>query len=293
MNALHQIHRFSSLVITGLALTVSSSVAFAGDTSVGSAAISPIVAGQLGDPNGSYLNNNKYREQTIDPFAGDATYADRKRAEYADRFRNYEMRNSYHLNSHYEERAHIEEIQSYQKSMLGELRKLHLDAETAKMRKNAEKDPSLNTWIKPMVFLAGVYAFYSGEKMTWSLTDSSRLSAQSKFENRSGSLEYFSQSINANVSVANQPAKENAAAVGETHAKKVDRMRAGLSRALGVFGLHSGVAYGAQSRALTASLSRQIIPYVTGVLDSTRSVGVLGYDAYREDAVKLLFGMNF
>lgn len=246
--------------------------------------------------NSTYLNNFKYRATTFDILAGDSNYGYRKQQEYNELVRDYELRSTYHLLSRYEESAYQKRIQDYSKSMLTELRKMHTDAETRKMRKNAEKDPNARIIVKPAVVLAGIYAFYSGEKMNWSLSSDTQLTAQTKIEERWGNFELLSPSINGSIFVS-QPKASSEATDGavqtapDPKAKKADRVRTSVSRAIPVFDLSSAVSYGADSRSFTASLSRPLMPYVTGVVDSTRTLGPS--DGFKEETLRVLFGMSF
>lgn len=247
--------------------------------------------------NSSYLANRKEgltREQDAMEEIISHDRVLRKKQEFSDMTRNYDMRSNYNVVSKEEERQHLEQMNSFSKSVVSEVRDQQVKKNLRNLRQASEREENLRAIRRPVEFLAGLYAFYQGEPVKVKLADSkdTKVEASAVLPSKTASVGVSSPIVNGGVSHSISAQEANQKNVGIQDQPKAETTTVSLSRPL-PWAMSSGISYGVATTTMTASLSKGIAGGLSSTVQSTRSLQPGNTGTVNQESVRLDYGVRF
>ncbi|MBC7693027.1 MAG: hypothetical protein H7222_14790 [Methylotenera sp.] len=235
------------------------------------------------NPNNSFLStldpqlNQKSSEPLFDPRVS----ADMQ-MRYNDMNREYDMRKTHDLVSMEEEREHNRKMSQFSRQAATAYGRGHVAVKLANLQRSIENEPSL---ARPAAVVVAAAAIYTGKEMKYRVTDDTHLVGRTDGPNREANFRIDSPLLDSRLDYKagfdDQPA--NLLNQHET-------MKVSVARGLPLWNLRSGLTYGSSSATVTASISKQLNPNLTCVVDSAHSSRS---DQTSQESVKLYYGLSF
>ena len=240
------------------------------------------------NPNDSFLVNLQ-RNASLSS-EGDAGFLDPKfavevRQQYDDMVRTYELRRQYGLVDPHEEAGHDQQMNDLKNSVVNQVRLYQMKKNLKKVEKMALRDESLRFIAKPVAVAGAITAVASGAPLSFDLTDSTRLTTRTNVRDQTSQIALASP-----LGVGSLDFAGKAPDTTPDPTVTAERYRFSLLRDLPL-SMTSGLSYGSTTSTVSASLSKQIMPNLTCVLDSTHPLYENGRS--KQETFRLLYGINF
>jgi len=163
---------------------------------------------------------------------------------------------------------------------------------TRRLRRAVDNDPNLAKIRTPAGIILGAVAISQGEPVKWDVSESTRVTAHGKVQDRAGQLSLSTKIVDSGFSYNGKVPKVSAwdGIPGATP----EHMNFSVSRSLPWIQTNSSLSYGMSSNTVTAGLSRPIItPNLTAIVGTTRTVGEQRLGFKSDERVQLVYGINF
>lgn len=218
----------------------------------------------------------------------------RMRNDYRSMTKDYEMRRQYELTTLQDDREQTNRMSDFARQVVKNAQNSVIQKNMKKVRQAAEKTELYSLVRRPMGFLIGVYAVYSGEPLTWKIDESTEFLARSDFRAQRGELRLNSTIVRGSLDVLTSvPASADDQLKQDPNRAPVDKYRLSLGRPLPIWQLSSGLSYGITTSRVTASLSKQLTDHLACIVDTSRLMKPTRSVDPGQQSLRLEYGLNF
>jgi hypothetical protein len=235
--------------------------------------------------NSTYLRTTRGLEgQNLRDLVFDHQMSCQMKQQFEDMTRQYEYRKLYKLTTVYEDQQHLENVSNFSRNAVDSFQNFHFQRGLQDAQGKLEKTEFAQTAKKPIGIMVGAAAIYTGRPMRFRALQS-RFEARTDVRNRRGSLGVQSPWFHGGVEYADIAERGNVLDVTQTE----ERARWNIARGIPILDVNCGLSYGVTTQTATASLSKQLTPNLSAVVDSSRS----RLNDRGQESVKLFYGVQF
>lgn len=218
----------------------------------------------------------------------------RMRNDYLNMTKDYEMRRRYELTTLQDDREQTNRLSDFARHIVKSAQTSVIQKNMKIVRRAAEKTEIYSLVKRPMGFLIGVYAVYSGEPMTWKIDESTEFLARTDFRGQKGELRLNSRFVRGTFDILTSvPASADEQLKQDPNRAPVDKYRLSLGRPLPIWQLSSGLSYGMTTSKITASLSKQLTDHLACTIDTSKLMQPVRSVDPGQQSLRLEYGLNF
>jgi hypothetical protein len=213
---------------------------------------------------------------------------DNLKQDYLNQNRDYDMRQSYGLNTTVDEQTHENNMQGFGHQVLGAARNTTAQ-QYARNAKTAEDNGEVS---QPLVYGGAVVAFGMGTPVSLKLGKESKATWNGDLMRQHGQLDVQSPIVGARFEIDAKTAAQDPTVGLSPDGSTPERYRVSLNRPLPLK-FNSSVVYGSTSSSFHANLSHPIIDHIGASIDTVRPVGENISGAPPGETVGLSYGLVF
>jgi hypothetical protein len=210
--------------------------------------------------------------------------------QYQDMNRDFELKQKYGLVDMNQEQSHGNDVTHYGRQAFAEVRKYQTNREVKRLRKAVDRDETLRALMKPAAIVGAGAAFYSGTPVNVQLDDDTKIRAIANGPSQTGQFSLLSSMGTTSLDFDLNKPDPNKAYTADPRGQ-IERYRFSFSRGLPIWDLTSGFYYGGSTSSVGASLSKNLMPHLTAVVDSVRPLQQGRY--FSEESLRFFYGVTF
>jgi hypothetical protein len=210
--------------------------------------------------------------------------------QYQDMNRDYELKQKFGLVDRTQEQSHGDDVHHFGRVAFAEVRKYQTNQEAKRLKKVVDQDETLKVFMKPAAVVGAGAAIYGGTPVNLQIDEDTRMRAMANVPSQTAQFSLFSTlgttsvDFDLNRPDPNRPYTANPRA-------QIERYRLTFSRGLPIWNLSSGLTYGGSTSTVGASLSKNLVPHLTAIVDTVRPMQPNRY--YSEESLRLFYGLQF
>lgn len=242
-------------------------------------------------PNCSFLNDQIHAEPAyfLNRLVDQRTVLNLNQ-QYDDMNRDYDRRVQYGLADRTEVQNHGGDVSHFGKVAFAQVRHYQVNQEAKRLKSVVDREDSLKALLKPAAVVGAGAAFYGGTPVSVDLDDDTTFRAMANVPTQTGQVSLFSPAGTTSVDFDMNRPDPNKAFTGDPRAQ-IEKYRFTFTRGLPLWDLTSGFTYGGTTTAMGASLSKNLMPHLTAVVDSVRPMQQGRY--YAEESLRFFYGLSF
>ena len=259
---------------------------------------SPSMMQSLHTSQSSYLTDfetGRFASSTpINDYLFDSGMVLRMRNDYRNMTKDYEMRHQYELTTLQDERDQTNRMSDFARHVVHSAKAAVIQKNMKIVRKNAEATELYSLVKRPMGFIIGAVAVYSGEPVTWKVDEVTEFVATTDFKNKRGEFRLASPIVRGSFNVLTAvPVSADDQLKQDPNRSVVDKYSLSLGRPLPIWQLSSGLSYGMTTTKMTASLSKQLTEHLACIVDTSKLMRPIARVDPGQQSLRLEYGFNF